>query len=375
MENDKELDADGNPIVKDENTENKLDAEGNPIVDDNNKLEDEKDGFDPNKFLDDIPIKKEDTEENKLDEEGNTIEDEKKDEDELIWNDFEEEEVVDEENQEKLDEHGKPIVDEDISNVDNNEKETEVTTEAFNQVATEIGLDTEKFKSISDFKEHLEALEAENESLRNNNISGQTNKKITTLTDLKNKDDEELVRLSLEKEGFEGEDLEEAVDKYIDNDMLKIEAKKIRFTIDKAIETEKRNITQSNSETDAKQQKEHEESVRLLGEHIAKTETMFGYPMAKDKESLVKVQQGHLKYISSGKFMADVFKDDASLSETAWFVRNKDVILKAVANSNLQKGKSAILNDIEEPEVNNVQRFKSPNNDHEFDPKAFTYGK
>jgi hypothetical protein len=244
------------------------------------------------------------------------------------------------------------------------------STDGFKAVADELGL---KFETVGELKQHLIDIEEENNKLRASSGGGATNETVTKLTNLKNKDSEELVRLSLEKQGFTGEELTDAVDKYIDNGMLEIEAKKIRNTIDNAIVSEQNKITQSTVDSDATQQREHDESVRKLGEHISKTETMFGLSMAKDKDSLAKVQQGHLKYISSGKFMEDVFKDDASLSEAAWFVKNKDTIIKAISNKSLQQGKQAILDDIGEPEVIKTQRFKDVESDS-FDPKAFTFG-
>jgi regulator of replication initiation timing len=178
--------------------------------------------------------------------------------------------------------------------------------------------------------------------------------------------------LSLEKDGFEGEALQDAVDKYIDNGLLEIEAKKIRNTIDKAIVGEQNKETQSTVDADAKQQQEHAESVKQLEEHISKTDTMFGFKMAKDEESLKQVQQGHAKYITSGKFLDDVFESQESLAEAAWFVKNKSVIIKAIANKNLQKGKQAVLDDIREPEVVSPQRFRDPEGSNEFDPSKFS---
>jgi len=307
--------------------------------------------FDASAFSDtSVPVKKEDV----------VVEDEddNPNEDILDWASYDEEDVNVEKEKEAV--------------VDSVVEEVPIipSTDGFKAVADELGL---KFETVDELKQHLINVEEENNKLRASSGSGATNETVTKLTNLKNKDSEELVRLSLEKQGFTGEELTDAVDKYIDNGMLEIEAKKIRNTIDNAIVSEQNKITQSTVEADAMQQKEHDESVRKLGEHISKTETMFGLSIAKDKESLAKVQQGHLKYISSGKFMEDVFKDDASLSEAAWFVKNKDTIIKAISNKSLQQGKQAILDDIGEPEVINTQRFKDVETDS-FDPKAFTFG-
>lgn len=251
------------------------------------------------------------------------------------------------------------------------EEPQRTTEEAFKTVAEELGL---RFENIDEMKEHLVMLEEENNKLRTSSGSSATNDKIVRLQKLTEKSDEDLLRLSLEKEGFEGQELDDAVDRYIDNGLVDIEAKKIRNTIDNAIVSEQNKETQLKVESDAKQQKKHEESVKALGEHIDKTKTMFGFAMAKDENALGKVQKAHHKYITSGKFMEDVFKDNTSLTEAAWLWKNKEVIMKAVANKSLQQGKKAILDDIGEPEVINTQRFKDPKGSNEFDPKAFTYG-
>ncbi len=243
-----------------------------------------------------------------------------------------------------------------------------VSDDSFKQFSDELGL---KFETMDEMKEHLKAIEEENNQLRNASGSGAKNEAINSLESLLNKENEDLVRLSLEKDGFSGEELDDAVDRYIDNGLIDIEAKKIRNTISNAIVNEQNKITQSTVDADAKQQQEYAESVRKLEEHISKTETMFGFKMAKDPESLKQVQQGHAEYIKSGKFMDDVFANDESLAEAAWFVRNKKVIINAIANKNLQKGKQSILDDIREPEVVSPQRFRDPEGSDEFDPKMF----
>lgn len=267
--------------------------------------------------------------------------------------------------------------DDKVVEVENETATTEVLDEApkgvsqdsFKQVAEELGL---KFETIDEMKDHLKTVEEENNKLRNSSGSGATSEAIQKLEGLRDKDNEELVKLSLEKDGFSGEELDDAVDRYVDNGLIDIEAKKIRNTINNAIVKEQNKVTQSTVDADAKQQQEHSESVRKLEEHINKTNTMFGFNMAKDEDSLKQVQQGHAKYITSGNFLDDVFRSDESLAEAAWFVRNKKVIINAIANKNLQKGKQAILDDIREPEVVSPQRFRSPDGSNEFDPSKFT---
>lgn len=352
-------------VVKDDVVVEDVVVEDSPVVNDekvdivdNNTDDKGSIDFDPSAFTD-IPVKKTEDDTTQDDDEVKNegldwvTDDNDKPKDEDVVNDNPKDEVVDNPKSE-----------------DNAPKK--VSEDAFKQVAEGLGLDTEQFETVEQLKEHLVSVEEENNKLRNSSGSNATNDAVQRLEALKNKEDEELVKLALEKDGFEGDKLDDAVDRYIDNGLIDIEAQKIRNTIDNAIVNEQNKITQSTVDADATQQQEHQESVRKLEEHIKKTDTMFGFKMAKDNDSLQDVQQGHTKYITSGKFMNDVFANEESLAEVAWFTRNKEVIIKAIANQSLQKGKKAILDDIREPEVVSPQRFRDPEGSNEFDPKKFS---
>lgn len=252
---------------------------------------------------------------------------------------------------------------------DNDEKVNEFTDEQFLSFANEVGLDVE---SKEDFVNKLKALEEENEKLRQNQGSGVTNEKITNLSGLKDKTDEDLVRLDLEKQGFTEEEVNEAIDTFIDSGLLGIEAKKIRKTIDRAIDNERKKEIQSNVDEEAMLEQQRQQSIKELGEHINKSETMFGFKMAKNEEELHKVREGHLKYITSGKFLNDITSNNESLSEAAWLWKNKDVILNAMRNSGVSRGKSEILNEITNAEVNTSKRVGGGlDEDGNFNPNAF----
>jgi len=349
-------------VVKDDVVVDDVVVEDNPVVNDekvdivDNDTDDKGSiDFDPSAFTD-IPVKKT--------ENDTTQDDDEVKNDGLDW-------VTDDNDQEeKVENKEKPLVESETTVGDDAPKK--VSEDAFKQVAEGLGLDAEQFETVEQLKEHLVSVEEENNKLRNSSGSNATNDAVQRLEALKNKEDEELVKLALEKDGFEGDKLDDAVDRYIDNGLIDIEAQKIRNTIDNAIVNEQNKITQSTVDADATQQQEHQESVRKLEEHIKKTDTMFGFKMAKDNDSLQDVQQGHTKYITSGKFMNDVFANEESLAEVAWFTRNKEVIIKAIANQSLQKGKKAILDDIREPEVVSPQRFRDPEGSNEFDPKKFS---
>lgn len=335
--------------------------------------------FDPSKFTEEPVVK---VKEEVKDEKVKTKEEDDDGEDSFEWANYDEEDVDDGGKKDEPNETPeaketriaaeKLALENKANENKGNDNKSSLTDDQFKAFATEIGLEVTSPKEL---KEAIIKLEEELDSYRNGvETKNVTNDKITRLSNLKAKTDEELLRLDLAQQKFTEEEIQESIDTYMDNGLLKIEAKKIRATIDKAINAEQENITKSKLETESMTQKQQEESVIALKEHIGKTETMFGLKMAKDAASLVKVQEGHFKYISSGKFLEEITKDSDSLSQVAWLWKNREVIMRAKANAGVQKGREEILNDIGNVDVANVNRFKGPKDSDGFDPKKFTYG-
>ena len=328
--------------------------------------------FDVSKFAEAPIEKKEDSgTEEKVDEEESS---EEGNDDDIQWAgyDDEEEEKIEQKKDDKTED--KTDANDDVEGKEKEQEQStsSISSEQFKSFAEELGLNV---NSPEELKQAILDLEAENETLRNSGGNkGVTNDKIERLSNLKSKSDEELIRLDLKSQGFTDEDINEAVDAYIDSNLLKIEGKKIRNTIDKTIATEQDTLTKSKVESEAMSKKQYEDSVKSLTEHIGKTETMFGLKIAKDEESLGKVRKGHLSYITSGNYLNDITKDNQSMIESAWLWKNKDTILKAFKNAGIQKGKEEILNDIKEVEVSNTQRFKGPESSDGFNPKDFVFG-
>lgn len=277
--------------------------------------------------------------------------------------------------------------DSDNSNSDNNDIDDSredsngeygiksITKEQFKSFAEEIGITVETpeefVKAIKDIeKENLE-LKERLEKAPGGKVE---NEVISKLKNLQNKSDEELIRMDLKKQGFTDEEIEESVDTYIDSNLLKIEAKKIRNTIDRVINNEIKKTQEEARKSEAMRKKEAEESVKALSEYIKGTDTMFGFKIAKDKDSLDKIQKKHIEYITSGNFLGDITKDEKSVAEAAWLWKNKDTLFKALKNSGSQKAREEILNDLSNPEVSSTKRIKGPNSEDGFDPKKFVYG-
>lgn len=301
---------------------------------------------------------------NYSDDDSNESEDTKKEEEAAI---------VDESNE---------IVDtpkEEVSASDNNTDTTEVdntpakfdgslTDEHFSAFAEELGINA---KSMTELKDAMLELEADNKRLQESSGNNVTSKKITALESYLKFDDKELLQKDLEAQGFKGEQLEEAMDTLQDNGMLKVEAAKVRNAINSSIQNERSEITQSARDEDAKQLKEREDSVKSLNTYLSKQTEMFGFKMAKDEETLGKVRDSHHKYITNGSFLQDITKDNESLAESAWLWKNRETLLKAARNGGLQQGRSEILNDMHNPDTDKGGGFVSPDGKGEFSVSKF----
>mgnify|MGYP007071974550 FL=1 len=268
---------------------------------------------------------------------------------------------------------------EEVSASDNNTDTTEVdntpakfdgslTDEHFSAFAEELGINA---KSMTELKDAMLELEADNKRLQESSGNNVTSKKITALESYLKFDDKELLQKDLEAQGFKGEQLEEAMDTLQDNGMLKVEAAKVRNAINSSIQNERSAITKESRDKDAKQLKDREDSVRALGSYLNKQNEMFGFKMAKDEESLGKVRDSHHKYITSGSFLKDITKNNESLAESAWLWKNRETLLKAARNGGLQQGRSEILNDMHNPDTDKGGGFVSPDGKGEFSVSKF----
>lgn len=349
--------------------------------------------FDASKFLDSNieNTNNDDNEKEVIDDKNNKasdkeVENENQEEDdksdENVWSFDDEDTDIDNDSSEQ----NEDVNNADKTELDNEDRENDneennsfslksISKKQFEEFAEEIGL---TIKDPKEFRKAVQELEDENIQLREQIESGSVvveSDVVKRLKNLKDKSDEELIRMDLKKQGFNELEIDESVDTYIDSGLLKIEGKKIRNTIDKAIENENKKTFESKQLSEAKQKEEVARSVKALSEHIKKTDTMFGYKIAKDEKSLEKVQKQHIDYITSGKFLGDITKDEMSTSEAAWLWKNRDTIFKALKNSGSQKAKEELLNDLSNPNVESITRFKGPDSKDGFDPKKFVYGK
>jgi hypothetical protein len=249
--------------------------------------------------------------------------------------------------------------------------ESSFNDENFSTFAEELGLSA---TNKEEFVSQIQELEAENQRLRESQGSNIQNERIGRLNELKKNTDEDLVRLDLKKQGLNEAEVEEAMDIYTDNNTVKIEALKIKKQIDRAIKNEQNNVTESSKLEEAKFQKEQEESVAALTEHISGEKTKFGFQMAKDEESLKKVHKEHTEYITSGTFYNEITSDSKNLSDVAWLWKHRETITKALGNQGIQKGRKEILDNIGSPEVSDSKRFSAPEGSGEFDAGAFLSG-
>lgn len=327
----------------------------------------------------------EETSNNQVEESVESNDDNDDNDDAFDWSDN----YSDDDSNKSEEEEETPIIDEsnevldttqeEVSTNDNNTEAIEVdntpvkfdgslTDEHFSVFAEELGI---KAKSMTELKNAMLELEADNKRLQESSGNNVTSKKITALESYLKFDDKKLLQKDLEAQGFKGEQLEEAMDTLQDNGMLKVEAAKVRNAINSSIQNERSAITSESREKDAKQLKDREDSVKALGSYLNKQNEMFGFKMAKDEESLVKVRNSHHKYITNGDFLKDITKNNESLAESAWLWKNRETLLKAARNGGLQQGRSEILNDMHNPDTDKGGGFVSPDGKGEFNVNKF----
>ena len=198
------------------------------------------------------------------------------------------------------------------------------------------------------------------------------NEKIDNFKNLINLEDKELVTQSLIADGFEGRELEDAVERMLDNDIIDIEAKKVRNTLNKAIASEREVIIETKRTETAKQDNDREESIKNLNDYLSSTEKMFGFKMASTVEKTNEIRKSHQEYIVSGKFLQNITESEKNLADCAWLWANKDVILKAMQTKGFNSGRKDVLNQIGNPDVNaNSRTFADPKGDGEFNAGKF----
>lgn len=241
-----------------------------------------------------------------------------------------------------------------------------ISDEQFSVFSEELGLTA---KTKDEFTESIKKIVEENEKLKKN--YPKSNEKIDTFEKLINLDDKELVKQNLIADGFEGEDLENAIERYLDNGLIDIEAKKIRNTINKAIDNERKLLIDSEVQSEAMQSQEREEGIKELNKYLNSTDEMFGFKMATP-DKLDNVRKSHQEYITSGKFLTDITKDEKSLAESAWLWKNKDTILKAMRNQGFNKGRADVIKHIGNPDPEaGTRTYVDPKAGGEFDPNKF----
>lgn len=256
-----------------------------------------------------------------------------------------------------------------VSDVTEN-TETEIVNNSepnFENFFKEVGVEV---KTKEEFKEYYKSLQEENELLKKS--YPEKNEKIDSFENLIKLEDKELVTQSLIADGFEGRELEDAVERMLDNDIIDIEAKKVRNTLSKAIASERETIIETKRTETAKQDNDREESIKSLNDYLNSTEKMFGFKMASTIEKTNEIRKSHQEYIVSGKFLQNITESEKNLADCAWLWANKDVILKAMQTKGFNSGRKDVLNQIGNPDVNaNSRTFADPKGDGEFNPNKF----
>jgi hypothetical protein len=221
-------------------------------------------------------------------------------------------------------------------------------------VAESLGIDADDYESFIDTLKSQQKLAEK----------GVTNERIDTFNNLIKLDDESLMRKELKARGFNEEEIEDEIDILIENNTIRSKAREVRKELESIVETEKANAAKPAPQSDAMQQQELEEAREELETFMSKTDNMFGGKInSKQKEE-------HVDYISSGAFFEEVTDNPESMAQAAWLWKYKDQILKGMKSNGFEKGKSAILDRMTNPETVRKTNIPDPATG-EFNPNRF----
>jgi len=256
--------------------------------------------------------------------------------------------------------------DNDDSNDDNNNSDlnTAVVDSTVISKFNELGING---KSIEEVYASIEGIVTEKKIYED---ASYTNDNIKAWKNYLSLEDKELVFENYKAQGVSEDEAKKLVGNLEKNGTVANEAFSIRGAIRGSISRETGNIKAQEKEAASKRQANIEKVRGELKSHLDKTETMFGFKMAKKKD-LEKVRANTFEYISSGKFADEVFATPESVVEAAWFHRNKEQIIKALSNKGSQTAKRELLDEIENPTIDSRVDY-SDIKEGEFNPAAFS---
>jgi hypothetical protein len=233
-------------------------------------------------------------------------------------------------------------------------EEAVTSSDGWEDIAEAIGIDADDYDAFIDTLKNQQALAA----------NGATNQRINTLNQLIENDDETLMRKELGARGFSEDEIEDEIDIMIENNTIRSEARKVRKDLEGVVTREKEAIANQANEADAKQQQELEEAKAEMEEYMSKTTEMFGGRINSQQ------QQSHTEYIASGEFFDEVTSSAENLAQAAWLWKYREQILNGRQSAGVEKGKSAILDKMRNPEPTRRTNIPDPET-NEFNPNRF----
>lgn len=256
---------------------------------------------------------------------------------------------------------------------EDNDKVSLKVAEATKSFYSELGFETtEPHENVLS---KLKALKEENERLNAVINPSKHTEQINNLKKVTELSDYDLMIKHCEIDGMSKEEAENQANILKDNGMLAIETRKIRNGINEYIggleakRLEEFKSVSSMNENDLKYSKD-----KLL-EHAKKTQTMFGFKVAKTEEATIKANTQLCDDITSGRFIRELTANEGELFENAWLIRNKKVIMKAMENRSVNVDRKNFLKHLRSPEVpGGGGSIHNPGADKEFNVKKFVQG-
>jgi hypothetical protein len=241
----------------------------------------------------------------------------------------------------------------DDSEVESEDKETN-NLDAWNTIAEELGIDAE------DYDTFIDTLKTQKQLAQ----TSATNEKIGALESIIKFDDEKLMRLELKEKGYTADEIEDEIDILIENNTIRAEARKVRKILEGIVVNEREAIASQTQQADATQQQELEEARKELETYMSKTTEMFGGRVNSQQK------EQHIQYISSGDFFDEITSNPESMANAAWLWRYRNQILKGMKSNGFEKGKSAILDKMVNPEATRKTNIPDPETG-DFNPNRF----
>lgn len=183
--------------------------------------------------------------------------------------------------------------------------------------------------------------------------------KLTELSGLKAKSDEDIVKWGLKENGFTDEEITEQLKVYEDNENIDVQAKVFRKQVERQEEAEKlklkgereAEINKRKQEADGSMSEEaRQKRLTEFEERLKGVDTMNGVKLGKDEAELAQKRKELAQQAANGDMIREILADPEVYLSAVHLLKNKQTVLSVVRTQGVETGKETILNHIQHPE-------------------------